>query len=143
MKYTSKLISLLIMTLYSSVFANTLHSMTRERVRSALINKTLISIPTDNLNGKTINNTFSLYFDGKGNAYGGMTLKPKDQPKTDTGIYSINRDGSFYITWKHWDESKKFCGNFYETKNAYLAISCDNVFHTVFMKESIKNGKNF
>lgn len=50
-----------LLSFISNVTASTLHSMTKKEIKRALINKTLISIPTDNLNGKTINNTFTMY----------------------------------------------------------------------------------
>jgi len=141
MHLIKKLIWMLILAgIYSINFASTLQSMTREEIKKTFINKTLVSIPTDNLNGKTINNTFSMYMDGKGHIFGSMSLKPKGEPKTDKGFYSINPDGTMTITWDHWDKKEKLFAQFFETKNAYLAIGLDNVFHTVFMKEFIVAG---
>ena len=114
--------------------------MTKEQVTQAFVNKTLISIPTDNPNGKTINNTFSMYMDDKGNIYGKMSRKPANEPKTDKGIYIIENDGTVTITWNHWNKKEKLYAQFFATKNAYLAIGRDNVFHTVFMKEAILPG---
>lgn len=123
-------------------YASTLTSMNASEVKKELVNKTFVSIATDNLNGKTINNVFSTYLDKKGKIYGRMSVKPKNEPQTDVGQYEISRDGAVYITWENWDRHKKLCANFYDTKNAYLAISCDKVFHTVFMKESIREGNH-
>jgi len=55
-----------------SVSAASLQSMSKKQVQQAFINKTLISIPTDNLNGKTIHNTFTMFLDDKGVIYGKM-----------------------------------------------------------------------
>ena len=126
----------------SFAFGATLKSMTKSQVEQALVNKTMTSIPTDNLNGRTIKNTFSTFLDGQGNIFGKMEQKPVDEPQTDKGAYSIGDDGSVYITWQHWDGAKKLCAHFFETKNAYIAIDCENVFHTVFMKEAIQSGNH-
>lgn len=122
--------------------ASTLHSMNKETVKKLFINKTFVSIGTDNLNGKTIVNNFMMYMDSTGQVLGKMSSKPKNNPQTDTGKYHINKNGSVNITWKHWDGAKKLCGEFYNTKNAIIAISCDGIFHTVFMKANIKNGNH-
>jgi hypothetical protein len=123
-------------------FSATLASMSKDQVQQALINKTTISIATDNLNGKTIYNTFSEFLDSKGNILGKMSLKPANEPQTDKGVYSIKDDGTLLITWQHWDGGKQLCAHFFETKNAYIAIDCANVFHTVFMKDAIKPGNH-
>lgn len=132
----------MIVTLPSYTMAATLHSMTKEQVQKTFINKTLVSISTDNLNGKTINNTFIMYMDDKGKIYGEMSHKPKDEPQSDNGVYTLENDGTISITWNHWDKHEKLYAQFYEMKNAYLAVSSDGVFHTVFMKEAILPGKH-
>jgi hypothetical protein len=138
MKRLSYLVAL--MFLNSSVLATTLQSMTKEEIQNSLINKTLISIPTDNLNGKTINNTFTMYMDGQGNIYGQMSLKPNNEPQTDQGIYTLENDGTISIQWHHWDNKEKLYAQIFETQNAYLAIGSDHVFHTAYLKESILPG---
>jgi len=118
----------------------TLHSMNKAQIEQAFINKTVVSIATDNLNGHTINNTFSMFLDGKGNVFGKMSVKPDNEPQTDQGIYSIKNDGTLYITWQHWDGAKKLCGHMFNANNAYIAVDCADVFHTVFMKENVQSG---
>ena len=125
---------------YSSIFGAFLNSMTKDQIKQAFVNKTMVSIPVDNLNGRTIENTFSMFLDDQGNILGRMAQKPENEPQTDKGVYSIARDGSLYITWQHWDGAKKLCAHFFETQNAYIAIDCANTFHTVFMKEAIQSG---
>lgn len=124
----------------SSASAATLTSMTKAQIENAVINKTLVSIPTDNLNGKTINNTFSMYLDGKGHIYGKMAHKPDGELQADQGVYTLKDDGTVTITWNHWDKKETLYAQLFETKNAYLAIDNNNVFHTVYMKESILSG---
>jgi len=141
-KLSVTVISLILTTASSLSFGATLNSMTKEQIKQSFINKTFVSIATDNLNGRTIENTFSMYLDDKGNMLGKMSLKPKNEPQTDKGIYKILEDGSVLLTWQHWDGAKELCAHFFETQNAYLAVSCDNVFHTVFMKEAIQSGKH-
>ena len=123
-------------------FGATLKSMSKNEIKELLLNKTLVSIATDNLNCQTIQNTFSLYLDNKGNSFGKMEHKPSNEPQTDTGVYSISKDGTLYLTWQHWDGAKKLCAHFFNTQNAYLAIDCENVFHTVFMKETVRSGNH-
>jgi hypothetical protein len=141
MKPTQYLIGLVaLMSFVPNVLATTLQSMTKEQIKQTIINKTLVSIPTDNLNGKTINNTFSMYMDGKGHIYGSMSLKPDNEPQSDKGIYTLEEDGTVTIIWEHWDRKEKLFAQLFETKNAYLAIGLDNVFHTAYLKESILPG---
>ncbi len=114
--------------------------MNKKQVEEAFINKTSLSIATDNLNGQTIDNTFSMFLDNQGNIFGKMSKKPENEPQYDQGIYTIGNDGSLTITWHHWDGAKKLCAQFFNTQNAYIALDCDNIFHTVFMKDSIQSG---
>src|SRR3990167_2057081 len=138
-KLTKKIILFCASTMISTLcFSATLHSMTKIQVDNAFLNKTLKSIPTDNLNGKTINNTFSIFMDEKGHVLGKMSLKPSDEPKIDKGTYIIKNNGDVYITWRHWDFKKKLCAQFFETKNAYIAVDCAGIFHTVYMKASMQ-----
>lgn len=124
----------------SFAYGATLQSLDKEKIKQAVVNKTLVSIGTDNLNGKTIDNTFSMYIDDKGSIFGKMGQKPADEPQKDKGTCIFNDDGSFSITWEYWDGAKEIRGNFFETENAYISIDDQNVFHTVFMKDSIKTG---
>ncbi|HVV67740.1 MAG TPA: hypothetical protein VHE99_01700 [Gammaproteobacteria bacterium] len=126
----------------SACLAVTLSPINKSEFEKSIINKTLTSIPTDNLNGRTINNTFSFYLDNQGHAWGKMSVKPKDEPQTDQGTYSVDKDGTFHLTWQHWDYAKTLCGHLFETQNAYISVDCDNVFHTVFMKENILSGNH-
>lgn len=125
-----------------SAFSATLTSLNKTQLQKNFFHKTFISVSTDNLNGRTINNTFSMYLDGKGNIVGRMSVKPANQPQNDRGVYSISETGSLYIQWQHWDAQKRLCAKMYNTQNAYLAISCKQVFHTVFMKAAIKSGNH-
>jgi hypothetical protein len=126
----------------SSSFGANLHSLSKSQFEQALVNKTLVSIATDNLNGKTIDNTFAMYMDDKGNIWGKMSHKPANEPQTDKGVYALAEDGTFYITWQHWDGAKKLCGHVFDTQNAYISVGCDGVFHTAFMKEAIQPGNH-
>ena len=101
-----------------------------------------VTFGTDNLNGRTIQNHFSMYLAPNGTMVGRMQHKPGNQPRVDTGHYRITKDGTFYMRWHHWDSKKQLCGHFFATKNAYMSLDCDNVFHTVFMKSDIKQGKH-
>lgn len=132
----------LIIGINSSAYGASLKSLDKDKMQQAVVNKTLISIGTDNLNGKTIDNTFSMYLDDKGNIFGKMGQKPADEPQNDKGVCTINEDGSFSITWDHWDGAKQIRGYFFETENAYISVDDQNIFHTVFMKESIKAGNH-
>jgi hypothetical protein len=123
-------------------FGATLTSMTKKEVKKEFINKTLISVPVDNLNGKTIENIFSMFLDEKGIIFGKMSQPLENEPQTDKGVYSIQDDGTVYITWEHWDGAKKLCANFFDTQNAYIAIDCDHVFHTIFLKDSVQEGNH-
>lgn len=123
-------------------FGATLQSMSKQQIKQSILNKTFTSIATDNLNGRTIDNTFSMYLDNHGNIWGKMAHKPTNEPIADKGLYSIQNDGTVFITWQHWDGGKKLCAHLYNTKNAYISIDCAGVFHTVFMKEATHSGNN-
>ena len=136
------LLFFLLTTIYSLSFGYALQSMNKEQVERAFINKTIISIGTDNLNGRTIDNTNSAFLDDQGNILGAMAFKPADEPQTDKGVYSIRDDGTLYITWQHWDGAKQLCFHIFNTKNAYISIDCADVFHSAFMKEAIQSGNH-
>lgn len=124
----------------SIVYATTLHSLNSSQFKQAFIGRTLTSVATDNLNGRTIDNKFSMFMDDNGHIFGKMSHKPDNEPQIDKGTYTIESDGTFYITWQHWDGSKKLCGRIFDTQNAYISIDCNNIFHTAFMKQAIKSG---
>ena len=137
--YTAALLSFI---LNLSCHADTLFSLTKSELEQVVVNNTLKSVAIDNLNGQTINNTFSMYMDDQGKIYGKMSLKPIDQPQYDQGTYSISDDGTFYITWQHWDEQQTLCGHLFTTANAYISVDCDDIFHTVFMTDDIQPGNH-
>lgn len=139
-KITSSTVGSIAFLLSSYSYSSSITSLDKMQLQTAAINKTFSSIAIDNLNGKTINNIFSMYMDKHGNIFGKMSVKPANLPQYDQGTYTIDQDGTFYITWQHWDEHKKICGHLFETKDAYISIDCDNVFHTVFMKDKILLG---
>ncbi|MDR3492080.1 MAG: hypothetical protein P4M12_08580 [Gammaproteobacteria bacterium] len=142
MRKSVVILFLTFLTINSLSFSATLSSLNRDQFIKTFVNKTSISIATDNLNGRTIENTFSMYLDEKGNIIGKMSHKPVNQPQADNGVYSIDEDGTAYITWQHWDGAKKLCFHAFITNNAYINVGCDNVFHTAFMKEAIKSGNH-
>ncbi len=142
MRKSVVIIFVALLTTNSLSFSATLKSLNRDQFIKAFVNKTSISIATDNLNGHTIENTFSMYLDNKGNIIGKMSHQPVNEPQTDNGVYSIDEDGTAYITWQHWDGAKKLCFHAFNTNNAYINVGCDNVFHTAFIKEAIKSGNH-
>ena len=68
-----------------------------------------------------------------------MSVKPTGEPQIDQGSYSVDSDGTAYMTWQHWDAAKKLCCHVFNTENAYINVGCDSVFHTVFMKADIQD----
>ncbi len=139
-KAVQKILGMALITMTSVSFAATLTSLNKTQVEQAFVGKTLVSIPTDNLNGKTINNTFSMFMDNHGHIWGSMSQKPVDEPRADEGVYSIKQDGTVYMTWNHWDGAKQLCFHSFATANAYLNVGCDQVFHTAFMKADVVQG---
>ncbi len=138
-------IALSLITMLSSTtlcFGSSLNSLNKDQFIKAFVNKTSVSIATDNLNGNTIENTFSMFLDSEGNVIGKMSHKPTNEPQIDKGTYLIDEDGTAYITWQHWDGSKKLCFHAFNTENAYINVGCDNVFHTAFMKDAITSGNH-
>ncbi|MCX7123682.1 MAG: hypothetical protein NTV32_08500 [Gammaproteobacteria bacterium] len=141
-KLVSIIVGAVLIAVSTASFAATLTSMNKIQVERVFTNQTLVSIGTDNLNGKTIDNTFSMFLDGRGHIWGKMAQQPAGQPQTDQGVYSIAADGIFYITWQHWDDAARLCGHLFETDNAYISVDCSNVFHTAFMKADVLSGNH-
>jgi hypothetical protein len=142
MKKSIVFLSALLLATSSFSCGISLRALNKAQFIKAFVNKTAVSIATDNLNGQTIANTFSMFLDEKGNATGKMSIKPADEPQIDHGVYSVAADGTAHITWQHWDGAKKLCFRAYNTANAYVNVGCDNVFHTAFMKSDIKAGNS-
>lgn len=140
MKKSIGIVCVILLLTSTLSFGAALTSLNKDEFIKAFVNKTATSIPTDNLNGRTIENTFSMFLDDEGNIVGKMSRKPSNEPQIDKGTYSVDEDGTVYITWNHWDGAKKLCFHAFNTDNAYVNVGCDNVFHTAFMKEGIKLG---
>lgn len=143
MKKTAVFIILLAILAVSSFstlcFGVTLHSMSKNQIKQALVNKTC---GVDNLNGRTIANFFSIFMDDQGNILGKMAHKSANEPQIDKGVYVIKKDGTLYITWQHWDEAKKVCLHMFNFQNAYISVDCNNKFHIAFMKNAIQSGNH-
>lgn len=143
MKKTAAMIMFTALVATSSLsIGATLNSMNKSQIEQAFIHNTFTSIATDNLNGRTVDNSNSVYLDGHGNILGKMSQKPADEPQTDKGVYSIADDGALSITWQHWDGHKQLCFHIFNTQNAYIAVDCANVFHSAFMKAAIQAGNH-
>ncbi len=140
MKKLSPLLFLALMTVSSVTLASSINSMSKAEVEKTFIDKTFTSIAVSRLNSNPTDNTFVGTLDSKGNIMGKFVNKPSSAPQTDTGVYKINNDGSMYITWKNWEGGKEMCVKFYNTKNDYLAMGCDNEFHTAFPKNAFQSG---
>lgn len=123
-----------------SVFPATLKSLDKEQFNKAFLNKTAVSVPIDVFNGKVMPKSFSYYLDDKGNVKGKFGVKPQNEPQTDEGVYTVEKDGTVYVTWKHWYGGKKICFRVFDSENAYLSLECNNVFHTAYLKNDIKEG---
>lgn len=122
------------------IFSATLESLSKDQMLKNLVNKTSVSIASDIFHGQIVPNTFSYYLDAKGNVLGRFGVKPKNEPQTDTGVYTIAEDGAMYVTWQHWYNGKKMCFHLFNTENAYLSVDCDNIYHTTYLKTAIKEG---
>ena len=120
--------------------AAVLYSLNKTQVKKHFVNRTLVSIGVDNLNGKTVNNSNSVFLDGHGMVYGKMGHKPQHQPQYDKGTYKISNNGTIFIKWKQWDDSKKLCFHVFEAKNAYITIDCNGLYHSTFLKSDIETG---
>ena len=140
MKKSILLITMLVAS--TSVFSASLESLNKEQFIKAFFDKTSVSIRSDDFNGQLSSNTFTMYLDDKGNVWGKLSGKLKSDPQTDTGIYSLDKNGDCYVTWKHWYAGKKLCFRIFNTKNAYLSLECNNVFHTAYMKSNIQAGNH-
>lgn len=141
MRFSSKVLLAGLLSVSVACSAATMHSITKDQMKQAFVNKTSTSISTAQLNGKNVDNAFTGYFDDKGNMWGKFASEPADAPQTDQGTYKIKNNGSLCLTWQHWMDAKQFCVNAYETTNSYIIIDDKNMFHTVFMKTAMQAGK--
>ena len=91
-----------------TTLAATLESLNKEQVTKAFVNKTAVSIPADVFGGQVMSATSSYYLDDKGNVKGKLSIKPSNGPQTDTGVYSIDKNGDLYVTGKIGMAAKKF-----------------------------------
>ncbi len=136
-----KSVGLLMITAMSTAsFGLTLHSMGKTELAKAFENKTATSISIVKLDNKMIQNTITVFLDGKGHISGVMAQKPNNEPQKDQGTYLIKPDGAMYITWQHWHHATPIQAYFFDTKNAYVVIDSNPVFHTVFLKSEMKTG---
>ncbi len=134
-----------VLTISSTVFAANLESLNKDQVINAFVNKTAVSITSKLFNGQEVNESpraFSFYMDDKGNLSGKLGAKSTNGPQTDVGNYKIDAEGRVFCTWRHWYGGKTVCFNFFNTQNAYLAVNCENVFFTGYLKSAIKEGNH-
>ncbi|MDF1655046.1 MAG: hypothetical protein P1U34_08040 [Coxiellaceae bacterium] len=120
--------------------AATMQSMSKAQIERTFFNKTYTSIPVDFLDNKSVNDSNTIYLDDNGKVIGEMGIKPKGEPKIDTGSYNISNSGVVTIQWQHWDFQNRLCFHIYQAKNAYITVDSHDVFHSVFMKSSMKLG---
>lgn len=133
---------LTILAVNEPVFSASLESLNKEQFVTAFVNKTTVSLATDVFNGQVVPNTFSYYLDDKGNMQGKFGAKPKNGPQADVGNYKIEADGRVLCTWKHWYNGKTMCFQIFNTENAYISVDCNNIFHTAYLKNAIKEGNH-
>lgn len=138
-----KLAAVFLGTLTASTlaFAATLSSLDKDQVTHAFVNKSFTSIATVRINSQEITDVFTGKMDDQGKIQGKFQHKPTQGPQMDQGVYTIKDNGQLCITWDHWEntkDEKAFCVYTFDTKNAYIMVGNDNVFHTIFMKADIK-----
>jgi hypothetical protein len=140
-----KKVIVLVLTLIASTFsfAATLHSLNKAGVKQAFVGKTIVSVPATHLNAQVLQNSFIAYIDPNGTMMGKFMQKPADAPQMDKGTYVIKDNGEMCLTWQQWDNGKQFCVNVFDTKNAYIIVDNEHMFHTVFMKDVIKEGNHY
>ena len=138
-------LTIVLMALTSSVFSAQLTQMTLKEISRAFDGKTMTSIQSVHLteHGKPVENTLECYYDGKGKMFGHMIKPIPSGIQFDQGIDHVDENGTACAQWDHWNDSQKYCVNFYETKDMYLIISTDGTFQTAFRKDKVKTGKHF
>ncbi len=137
------LVSILTFSLSSLGYSATLQSLNKQQFEQAFINKTATSVGTVQVDGTPINTPFSMFLDNHGHIWATLVAQPSttEIPQSDEGTYTLGRDGSLYIKWNHWFQSQRLCAHIFNTQNGYVVVGCNNVFQTVFMKNSIVSGK--
>ena len=119
-------------------FSATLSSINQDQFKQAFVKKTFTAVLTSQLNGKEITSGLTVYVGNKGKIKGKFTDKPVNGPQADQGVYVIKNDGMICITWRHWFKGKEECVYAYNTKNAYIMVDNNDIFHFSIMKFAIK-----
>lgn len=125
----------------STVFADSLHSLQKNEALKLIEGNTISTGSMSTLGDKVINNTFTGYFDKSGKMEGKFSRPVRGQPQADVGIWKIKDDGSFCVTWDHWNNKKPNCLAIYAVKNGYIFINQGTGnFENVTLKDSVKAG---
>lgn len=127
----------------SFVQAATLRSLNNYQIVHTFQNTTITSVPLAEINDQLIANPFTGYLGQSGRVVG-YFAKPltNDQPQTDWGVWTVTSDGTFCITWNHWNNHQQVCWFIYELGNGYLFVNAKgHDFASVILK-NIKPGNH-
>lgn len=132
------LFAFLILSVTNLSLAASLNSMTKTQMEKAFLEKTVTASSIEFVEGKPVPNTFSMYMGSHGNITAKLAEKPKNEQQMDKGYYIIKEDGTLRIQWENWDKGKELCFHIYDTKNAYVSITCAGEFAMAYLKTSVQ-----
>lgn len=136
------LFSFLILSATNLSFATNLNSMTKSQMEKAFLDKTVTASSIEFVDGKPVPNTFSMYMDSHGNITAKLAEKPKNEQQMDKGHYIIKEDGTLTVQWENWDKGTELCFHIYDTKNAYVSITCTGEFAMAYLKTSVQSNNH-
>ncbi|WP_133127929.1 hypothetical protein [Legionella nagasakiensis] len=121
---------------YSS-FAMSLQSLNKDQLIKTFQGNTVTTVPLTTLDDQLVSNAISVYLDKDGKSQGKYANPPKDEePQTDQGTWTAKNDGTFCITWQHWNDGKQGCVFVYKLGNGYLIVNSENNnFESIVLKD--------
>lgn len=124
----------------STVHAASLRSLNNYDVMNLIKGNTITTAPLTSINNGLENNTFRGYFSQDGKAIGHFSKKPNNQPQQDQGVWTVKSDGSFCITWEHWNKQEPICLLIYKASNGYILLNRQTNHFESFILNNIKVG---
>ncbi len=141
MKKLTLVVFALLLSASSLVFASSIQSLNKSQVMKALQDKTITTISLVTMNGKLIDNSFTGFFNKKGELQGELASKPENEPKKDQGKWMVKSDGTLCATWSTWNQKKPICVAVYKLTNGMVLVNQQNrKLETIVLDENIKEG---
>jgi len=141
MKKLTTISAALLLSFSTISFGASINSMNKDQTTQALQDKTIKTASLSTIDDKVVDNSFTGYFGKDGKIKGTFAKKPAKEPQSDEGTWMVKDDGSFCVTWKHWNHVKPLCIATYQVSNGLIFINSDsNEFVSLALLDGIKSG---